>query len=44
MITLLGWAIVAILEANNVVIPRLCSLLLMLSQCIEMVYMWRNKK
>ena len=44
MITLLGWVIVVILEANNMVIPRVCQVILIISQCIEMVYMSRNKK
>ena len=44
MITLLGWVIVVILEANKMVIPRVCQVILILSQCIEMAYMSRNRK
>mgnify|MGYP006980630206 CR=1 FL=1 len=44
MITLLGWVIVVILEANNLVIPRLCSIILIISNCVELAYMSRNKK
>ena len=44
MITLLGWVIVVILEANNMVIPRVCQVILIISQCVEMVYMSRNMK
>lgn len=44
MITLLGWVIVVILEANNMVIPRVCPVILIISQWVEMVYMSRNRK
>lgn len=44
MITLLGWVIVVILEANNMVIPRVCPVILIISQCVEMAYMSSNRK
>ena len=44
MITLLGWVIVVILEANNIVIPRVCQVILIISQYIEMAYMSSKRK